>query len=91
MNTPKAKMTLSLLSALLRSSTVESTSAKPHTTLNGPHTRLERLIQMPAVTRQNSVSTMSPKNAPMTKSQSRSAKLRAFSALAVGSCRAAAG
>ena len=32
---------------------------------NGPHTTLERLIQMPAVTRQKMVSVMSPKNAPM--------------------------
>ena len=77
-----------------RSSTVASTSARPHTTLNGPQTRLERLIQTPAVTRQNTVSTMSPRNAPITNSHSRSDTLRKFFSpfrSAVCSCRAAAG
>ena len=55
------------------------TSARPHTTLNGPHTRLERLIQTPAVTLQKTVSTMSPRNAPMTNSHSRSENRMAFS------------
>ena len=91
MKTPKAKMALSLLFSQFRSRTVERASASPHTTLNGPQTRLERLIQTPAVTRQNSVSTMSPRNAPMTNSQSRSAKLRVFWAVTVGVPRAAAG
>ena len=69
-------------------------SASPHTTLKGPHTKLERLIHTPAVRRQNTVSTMSPRNAPMTNSHSRSAALRksAFPfCTAVGCCRAASG
>lgn len=59
-----------------------------------PHTRLERLIRTPAVRRQNTVSTMSPRNAPMTNSHSRSAALRksAFPfCTAVGCRRAASG
>ena len=76
---PNRKMERSLRSSLPRSRTAAMTSASPHTTLKGPHTRLERLIQTPAVTRQNSVSTTSPRKAPMTKSQTRSPKLRAFS------------
>ena len=84
-------MERSLRSSLPRSRTAAMTSANPHTTLKGPHTRLERLIQTPAVTRQKSVSTTSPRNAPMTKSQTRSPKLRAFSACTVGSGRTAVG
>ena len=55
---------------------------------------LLRLIHTPAVRRQNTVSTMSPRNAPMTNSHSRSAALRksAFPfCTAVGCCRAASG
>ncbi len=42
--------------------------ASPHTRLKCPHTRLLRLIQTPAVSRQNIVSTISPKKAPITSS-----------------------
>ena len=61
--------------------------------LNGPHTSLERLIQTPAVRRQNPVSTRSPRNAPTTNSHSRSAALRGVSPFwaMVGSCRLTAG
>ena len=89
--TPNQKMRLSLLRSLPRSRTAASTSASPHTTLKGPHTRLDRLIQTPAVTRQKMVSTTSPRKAPTTNSQTRSEKLMAFSAVVVGSGRAASG
>ena len=58
------------------------------------HPVLEQLNQTPAVTRQNTVSTMSPRNAPITNSHSRSDTLRKFFSpfrSAVCSCRAAAG
>ena len=84
-------MRLSLFCSPPRSRMAASTSASPHTTLNGPQTRLERLIQTPAVMRQKMVSTTSPRKAPMTKSQSRSARESCFSALVVGSGRAAVG
>ena len=89
--TPNQKMRLSLWCSLPRRRTAASTRASPHTTLNGPHTRLDRLIQTPAVMRQNRVSTTSPRKAPTTNSQIRSDTLIAFSALVVGSGRAAAG
>ena len=43
--------------------------ARPQTMLNGPQTRLLRLIQTPAVMRQKMVSTISPKKAPMMNSR----------------------
>ena len=48
---------------------VTSAMARPQTIEKGPHTRLERLIQYPAVMRQKIVSVMSPRNAPITNSK----------------------
>ena len=82
------------MSRFWRSSTVASASARPHTTLKGPHTRLDRLIHTPAVTRQKMVSTTSPRNAPMTNNHTRSDRLRkslASFCTAVCSCFAASG
>ena len=57
------KRKLSLRSLYLYKNQVTSASARPHTILNGPHTRLLLLIQYPIMIRQKTVSTISPKNA----------------------------